>query len=274
VARAATVERRPAVLLAWARHAVAALGRYSPDDCLRPMAGLAEAYAGVAGLTGAPDATRADGAGRDAPTADGQLRLAALEAFATTAANGAQWDTLADLLARPDPPLTSALRRRALARLAAFGRHPGAGIDTGTDAAGGVDPAALGAIAALPEPAAKARVWRLVFEPGRLPALAVVDLAPSFWQPHQGALLAPYAARYLAEIPDLERRHGWMEARVRAQRMFPFVGWTPELIGRAEELAGDADRTPLLRAVLTEQLDDLRRALAVRRRATEGAAAR
>jgi aminopeptidase N len=210
VAASAAVERRPGVLLAWAREASVALGRYAPEGCLGPLAGLAQAYRALGTTPGTPE----------------PLRQAAFEALTYTVT---------------DPDELAAV-------LAALGRRVDVG--DGTD---------LAPLAARADPAAKETVWRKVFEPGRVPALSVVDLARWFWQPHQSDLLAPYAQRYLAELPDLERRHGWLDAKVRAQRMFPFVGWSADLVERAERLP----LTPLVRKVLTEQLDDLRRALAV-----------
>jgi aminopeptidase N len=237
VVAVASSEERPAMLVAWMHHAVAVAGRYAPEDCLSLLAGPASVYRRIAGE----------------PAADRSMRLAALEALTATASSPDQLDDLDRWLVRREGGAVEAegLRWRALARLAALGRLTREQVD----GEGGVQ----AVLAALPDPDAKRAAWDAVFRPGVLPALEVVDVAATFWQPHQGAVLAGYAERYLDELPRLEGQHGWMGARVRAVRMFPATGWTPHLFRRAEDLADSTDLTPLLRGLLAAQLDELRR---------------
>ncbi|WP_106129509.1 aminopeptidase N [Pseudosporangium ferrugineum] len=118
--------------------------------------------------------------------------------------------------------------------------------------------------AAVPDAEAKARAWELIInDPGA--SNRILDAtAQGFWQPEQLDLLTPYAERYFAEIPGmLERRTGMSGERV-AVSAYPSL----MVAARTRELAADLLATPgvpsILRRVVMDGDDDVRRALRAR----------
>ncbi|MGP4114052.1 aminopeptidase N [Streptomyces sp. 4N509B] len=167
------------------------------------------------------------------------------------------------------PALDQELRWSALHRLATLGATDEGEIAAETER----DPSAVGeqgaarCRAALPEAAAKEAAWEALFDPAdRLSNYLFVATAQGFWAPEQRELLAPYVARYFPAATELAARRGHALAQAAAIDAFPWALVEPETLRLGEEcLAGD-DLIPALRRGLTDQLDDLRRALRVRSR--------
>ncbi|MGH8860526.1 MAG: aminopeptidase N, partial [Jatrophihabitantaceae bacterium] len=140
------------------------------------------------------------------------------------------------------------------------------------------DPSAAGqryaatARALVPTAEAKAEAWRLVVEDDALPNAMQRAVINGFSHPTQGELLAPYAARYFAEVRGVWERRSSEVAQSVAVGLFP--AWsatiTPATLAGADAfLAGENIPSGLRRLVLEGRADVLR---AMRARDTDRAA--
>ncbi|MET9412947.1 aminopeptidase N [Streptomyces klenkii] len=246
-------------VLAFARGQVA--DRYvTPAD--RPAA--------LAGLTALArdllDRTRE----RGEDTAAQGLRLTAVRTFidsTTTPDTLHAW--LRDGTVPGGPALDPALRWRALARLAALGATTAGAVDAELAR----DPSATGregaarCRAALPDPAAKEAAWQAMYDPGHRPELSnylFTATAQGFWQPEQHALVRPYLDRYYPAALALAARRGPAMATAAGAAGFPRTLVEQRTLDLGEECLASADPLPALRRRLTDELDDLRRALRIR----------
>ncbi|TDU84345.1 aminopeptidase N [Kribbella voronezhensis] len=118
--------------------------------------------------------------------------------------------------------------------------------------------------AALPTPEAKERAWALIATD---PDVANYDLyaaATGFWHPSQAEVTAPYVERYFAEIAGTEKlRSGWVVARS-ALLAFPQFAVEESVVRLAEDLVADESVAAGIRRAVSDEADDLKRALAVR----------
>ncbi|MEV0279603.1 aminopeptidase N [Streptomyces sp. NPDC050610] len=164
------------------------------------------------------------------------------------------------------PRLDPELRWRILTRLAALGATTPADIDAELAR----DPSATGregaarCHAALPDPAAKATAWHALFESDDLSNYLFNATAQGFWQPEQLDLVQPYLARYYPAAVAVATRRGTTLAVSAATHAFPHALVTDENLRLGEECLRTAGPTPTLRRRLTDQLDDLKRALTIR----------
>ncbi|MEU1310110.1 aminopeptidase N [Streptomyces cinnamoneus] len=195
------------------------------------------------------------------------LRLTAartLIASATTPTTLQDW--LRAGTAPGGPALDPELRWRTLARLAVLGAVTPHDIDTELAR----DPSATGqegaarCRAALPDPAAKEAAWHALYTGDQLSNYLFTATAQGFWQPEQTDLVRPYRDRYYPDAVALAARRGPALASAAGTHGFPHVLIEDETVQRGEECLRDAAPTPALRRKLVDQLDDLRRALAVR----------
>ncbi|MDQ1629748.1 MAG: aminopeptidase [Actinomycetota bacterium] len=191
---------------------------------------------------------------------DGSRRQAALRTLARTATTPGQLDALRELAGRDLD-----LRWRALTRLAALDRLDRAELQALLDR--DPDPDAWGRALAVetaqPDAAAKETAWRAAVEERRVPISSLHDLAASFWQPSQAALLAPYAERYVAALPQLSRA-GMLVALSTTSAMFPVVGVVASDLDRTVDAAADPEISPLVRRVVLEKADQVRHMLTAR----------
>jgi aminopeptidase N len=118
--------------------------------------------------------------------------------------------------------------------------------------------------AALPDPDAKETAWTAVVADGGLSNRLAELTAAGFWQPEQLDLLAGYAKRYFAEMPEMMRVRNGMSAEKAALAAYPDVAVSPETRRLAAELLATEDLNPILRRVVLDADDDMRRALAAR----------
>jgi aminopeptidase N len=144
--------------------------------------------------------------------------------------------------------VSGVLDEPALAALAAQDPDPDAGMR------------ALGVRAALPDAATKAKVWDELVS-GRVPVAYVYTLGKAFWRPGQDALLAPFAEKYLDRVPSLHRG-GLLPAMVFTRWLFPVFGLNGDLV--EWERALEADAAPVVRRVISERLDEVRRMVRAR----------
>ena len=199
------------------------------------------------------------------------LRLIAVRHFIDVAS---QPDTIAAWLADGTvpggPELDPELRWRVLARLAVLGATDEAAIaaELGRDPSATGQEGAARCRAALPDPQAKSRAWEAMFATD-----AVTDLsnylftatAQGFWQPEQADLVHPYVARYFQDAVAVAARRGPAIADAAGRWAFPVHAVDTETLRLGETCLADSDPIPSLRRKLSDQLDDLARALRVRK---------
>ncbi|MDJ1133201.1 aminopeptidase N [Streptomyces iconiensis] len=168
------------------------------------------------------------------------------------------------------PVLDAELRWRLLLRLSVLGA-----VDAGEiEAELASDPSAAGeqgaarCRAALPDAGAKAAAWEALFEAGgageALSNHLFTATAQGFWQPEQAELLSGFVARYFEEASPVAERRGDALARMVGRHAFPAMSVDAATLERGERCLRTAGPPASLRRQLVDQLDDLRRALAVR----------
>ncbi|MEU1052376.1 aminopeptidase N [Streptomyces sp. NPDC005876] len=195
------------------------------------------------------------------------LRLTAVRHRIATAA---QPDTIAAWLADGTvpggPELDPELRWRILTRLAVLGATDEAAIAAELDR----DPSATGregaarCRAALPDPEAKARAWAAMFDTDDLSNYLFTATAQGFWQPEQADLVREYVPRYFTDAVAVAARRGPAIAAAVGRWAFPAHAVDPDTLALGRARLQDAAPVPSLHRGLTDQLDDLARALRIR----------
>ncbi|MFE1288046.1 aminopeptidase N [Streptomyces sp. NPDC058751] len=164
------------------------------------------------------------------------------------------------------PELDPELRWRILGRLSVLG----AVDDVVIDAELTQDPSATGqegaarCRAALPDPEAKRAAWDAMFAGDDLSNYLFTATAQGFWQPEQADLVRSYVERYWSDAVAVAGRRGPAMAEAAGRWAFPAHAVTPETLALGEACLRDTEPIPALRRKLTDQLDDLARALRVR----------
>ncbi|GID33260.1 aminopeptidase N [Paractinoplanes brasiliensis] len=118
--------------------------------------------------------------------------------------------------------------------------------------------------AARPDAEAKAAAWEAIISDAKLSNRLVEMTASGFWQAEQIDLVRPYVARYFAEMPAMMRIRNGMSAERTAGAAYPSVVVEPRTRELAAGLLADEGLDPILRRVVLDADDDLRRALAAR----------
>ncbi|MGW3334524.1 aminopeptidase N [Streptomyces rubiginosohelvolus] len=195
------------------------------------------------------------------------LRLIAVRHFIDAAT---QPDTLRTWLdegtVHGGPELDPELRWRILTRLAVLGATDEAAIATELAA----DPSATGregaarCRAALPTPEAKAAAWDALFTDDTLSNYLFTATAQGFWQPGQEELTDAYVSRFYPDAIALAARRGPAIAEAAGRYAFPAYAIDAGSLATGTRALEDPELIPALRRKLVDQLDDLRRALAVR----------
>ncbi|MEU2419933.1 aminopeptidase N [Streptomyces sp. NPDC007851] len=195
------------------------------------------------------------------------LRLIAVRHFIRAAA---QPDTIAAWLADGTvpggPELDPELRWRIMSRLAVLGA-----VDEDRIAAElAHDPSASGqegaarCRAALPHPEAKRTAWEAMFTGDDLSNYLFSATAQGFWHPEQADLVREYVPRYYQDAVAVAARRGPAIAGVVGREAFPVHAVDAENLALGRDCLRDADPVTALRRRLTDELDDLERALRVR----------
>ncbi len=201
------------------------------------------------------------------PAGDGgEVRLVAVRGLIEAAAGpddvSALWSWLAAGRVPGGPDLDARLRWQILLRLTVLGAASRAEIEheAGRDPG---DPdgrlAAARCRAALPDDDAKRAAWAVLRE-GALSGYELAATAEGFWQPDQAGLLAGYVPRYFAALPAL----GGGLARVWCRHGFPHHAAETAAVLAGERCLEAGGITGSLRRLLADQLEDLRRSLALR----------
>ncbi|GEB61919.1 aminopeptidase N [Streptomyces gardneri] len=204
-------------------------------------------------------------------TEDGEapgLRLTAVRTFvdsATTPEKLASW--LEEGTVHGGPELDPELRWRILARLAVLGATDETVIAAELErdpSATGQEGAAL-CRAALPDPAAKEAAWSALFDTDDLSNYLFTATARGFWQPEQAELVSAYVPRFYAAATALGARRGPAMAEAAGRYAFPSYAIDTDSLALGESHLTADTMIPALHRKLVDQLDDLRRALAVRK---------
>jgi aminopeptidase N len=118
--------------------------------------------------------------------------------------------------------------------------------------------------AARPDAAAKEAAWNAIVGDPALSNRLAERTASGFWQPEQLELLEPYVERYFADMPEMLRIRSGMSAEHIATVAYPSVAVSE----RTRQLAATLIDTPglnqILRRVVQDSDDDMRRALIAR----------
>ncbi|MFC8674492.1 aminopeptidase N [Streptomyces griseorubiginosus] len=195
------------------------------------------------------------------------LRLIAVRHCINVAAHPdtiAAW--LADGTVPGGPELDPELRWRVLARLAVLGATDEAAIaaELARDPSATGQEGAARCRAALPSEEAKAAAWDAMFTRDDLSNYLFTATAQGFWQPEQADLVRQYVPCYYDDAVALAARRGPAIADAVGRWAFPDYAIDEDTLRLGETCLRDADPIPALRRKLTDQLDDLGRALRVR----------
>jgi aminopeptidase N len=196
----------------------------------------------------------------------GEVRLVAVRGLIDSATGpddvSALWSWLAAGRVPGGPDLDARLRWQILLRLTVLGAASRAEIEheAGRDPQ---DPdgrlAAARCRAALPDAGAKRAAWAVLRE-GTLSGYELAATAEGFWQADQAELLAGYVPGYFATLPAL----GGGLARVWGRHGFPHYAADAAAVLAGERCLEAGGIAGSLRRLLADQLEDLRRSLAVR----------
>ena len=118
--------------------------------------------------------------------------------------------------------------------------------------------------AARPDPAAKERAWRLVTTDRELSNRIVVAAAEGFWRPEHAALTGSYVPRYFEEIGATARWRSEQMLSAVTRVAYPNYAVEPATLVAAEQQLAGGILHPIVRRVIVDATDDLRRALAAR----------
>ena len=216
------------------------------------------------------------------PSSDAQLQL--VKAAAARASTPGQLDVLAGWLAGGAGALAGLgvdtdLRWELLTSLVAGGRacEPEIEAELRRDDTATGRRTAAAARAAIPDPAAKRRVWATVVEEGSLPNATQAAVIGGFHRTWDRSLLVPFVEPYFDSLDTI-----WA-SRTNEMAQGIVVGLYPTLLAGLEESTGvdvlartdawlDGDHAPALRRLVIESRDGVRRAVAAQ--AKDRAAAR
>jgi aminopeptidase N len=118
--------------------------------------------------------------------------------------------------------------------------------------------------AALPDSGAKARAWDLIINDTTSSNRILEATAHGFWQPEQLDLVTPYVQRYFAEMPGMLARRTGMSGERIAALAYPSLVVSAETRRLAADLLASPELSAILRRVVTDGDDDVRRALRAR----------
>ncbi|MGW3951618.1 aminopeptidase N [Streptomyces sp. NPDC004752] len=198
------------------------------------------------------------------------LRLLAVRHFIDVAAHPdtiAAW--LADGTVPGGPELDPELRWRILGRLAVLGATDEAAVaaELVRDPSASGQEGAARCRAALPDPEAKRAAWQAMFAADsgtELSNYLFIATARGFWQPEQADLVREYVPRYYLDAVAVAARRGPAIATAVGRWAFPAHAVDAENLALGEACLRDGEPSTALRRWLTDELDDLGRALRIR----------
>ncbi|MFF0227534.1 aminopeptidase N [Streptomyces sp. NPDC004629] len=198
------------------------------------------------------------------------LRLLAVRHFIDVAAHPdtiAAW--LADGIVPGGPELDPELRWRILGRLAVLGAtdEPAIAAELERDPSATGQEGAARCRAALPDPEAKRAAWQAMFAAdsgAELSNYLFIATARGFWQPEQADLVREYVPRYYPDAVAVAALRGPAIATAVGRWAFPAHAVDAENLALGAACLRDGKPTTALRRWLTDELDDLSRALRIR----------
>ena len=206
------------------------------------------------------------------PADDGEMRLVATRGLIDSASGpediSALWSWLAAGRVPGGPDLDSRLRWQILLRLTVLGAASRAEIehDADQDATAAGRLSAARCRAALPDLEAKQAAWDAMLS-GTLSGYELTATAQGFWHADQAELLSGYVPRYFAALADAAANGAVGLARAWCRHGFPQHAVDAVTVRAAErclETGALGQGSGSLRRLLADQLEDLRRAVAVR----------
>ena len=239
--------------------------RWTVADCYLPPGQRGAALAGITSLC--RDLLSAHPAGDD-----DEMRLVAARGLIDSAAGpediAALWSWLAAGRMPGGPDLDSRLRWQILLRLAVLGAASRAEIEhaAGRDSTAAGRLSAVRCRAALPDRDAKQAAWAAM-QSGREGSLSGYELtatAQGFWQADQAELLAGYVPRYFAALAGAAAAGAADLARAWGRHGFPHHAADAGTVRAGERCLESGVMAGWLRRLLADQVEDLRRAVAVR----------
>ena len=239
--------------------------RWTVADCYLPPGLRGAALADITSLC--RDLLSAHPAGDD-----DEMRLVAARGLIDSAAGpddiSALWSWLAAGRVPGGPDLDSRLRWQILLRLAVLGAASRAEIehDAGRDSTAAGRLSAARCRAALPDRDAKQAAWAAL-QSGTLSSYELTATAQGFWQADQAELLAGYVPRYFAALADAATGSTTAaadQARAWCRHGFPHHAADAGTVRAGERCLETAAIAGSLRRLLADQVEDLRRAVAVR----------
>jgi aminopeptidase N len=204
--------------------------------------------------------------------AGSDMQLAFARSFAANAVTDEQLTLLGDLLSGSQVidglAIDTELRWTLLLRLAVMGRAGDreieAELDRDNTSAGKRHSLAL--FAARPTPEAKEEAWLQAVDDDSLPNAEQAAIISGFQQPEHRAVLAPYVERYFSCVAQAwERRTSEMAQQI-AIGLYPVFNSDQETIDRTDRYLREAQPVPPLRRLITENRDNLARALRAQKR--------
>ncbi len=129
--------------------------------------------------------------------------------------------------------------------------------------------AVVAAQTARPDPAVKEEVWERIHGGGYDSLQLTLSAAHGFWQRSQRQILEPFVPRFFEGLPKVFREWESEAARAYFRAFFPWYRIEESTIRPMRVLLDDGSPGPVLRRLLVETEDDLRRALACRAFAAE-----
>ncbi|MDI6098280.1 aminopeptidase N [Actinoplanes sp. NEAU-A12] len=118
--------------------------------------------------------------------------------------------------------------------------------------------------AARPDADAKAAAWTAIVGDTTLSNRMAELTASGFWQAEQLDLLEPYVERYFAEMPEMMRVRGGMSSEHIALVAYPSYAVSERTRQLAADLLATTGLNQILRRVVEDSDDDMRRALVAR----------
>ena len=187
--------------------------------------------------------------------------------MAWSASSSSQLDLLAGMLAGTVEiaglTVDTELRWQLLSRLAATGRAGDAeiGAELERDNTDVGRRHALACRAAVPDADHKAEAWHQLADSANLSFETAVEVGLSFRQPEHANLLAPYAERYFAQLPEIWAAHSELVRMLFGGVLFPYYAASPQLLARVDEFLAEPGRDPAISRVVIEGRDVVVKAL-------------
>ncbi len=122
----------------------------------------------------------------------------------------------------------------------------------------------------MPTAKAKHAAWQAVFEDDTLTNNLAILTAQGIWHPEQHPLLDEYLPLWFDAAAAASARRGPAIANAITRHGFPAHAATEAVLSAGDACLAREDLLPAFRRGLVDQLDDLRRAAAVRARHTTG----